>query len=204
MTPSVFIERFIKDHEGGLSMDPADNGNWFDTARLAKGLPQRRNYGKLVGSKYGITAYALAEHRGVKNITAGDIANLKIEEAVAIGVRSYINRPGFDKLPWNRVVAAAVDAGWMSGPTKGIELLQRACGADDDGNLGPLTVCAFKIALDKHGEGEMALRLCAERKKFYQILATNEGPNDPDRRFINGWRNRADSFLPGTKWWNAW
>lgn len=205
MSPRSFIEKFITEHEGGLSMHAADNGNWFDAVRYAKRLPQRRSLGKLVGSKYGVTAYALADHRGVTDITAKDIATLKLSEAVDIALRAYYARGRFDLLCWNRVVAAAVDASYMSGPTMGAKLLQRALGVPDDGVIGAkVTVPAFAIAIATMGEAELALRFCAERKKFYDQLASNEGANDPDRKFIKGWRNRADSFLPGTPWWNSW
>lgn len=205
MTPRQFIEKFIREHEGGLSLHAADNGNWFDPVRYAKRLPQRRDAGKLVGSKYGVTAYALADHRGVTNITAADIAGLQLSEAVDIGVEDYYAAGRFDLLCWNRVVAAAVDASYMSGPKMGAKLIQRTLGVPDDGIIGAkVTVPAFAKAVAQLGEDELALRFCAVRKKFYDQLASNEGPNDPDKKFLKGWRNRADSFLPGTSWWKAW
>lgn len=185
-------------------MNASDNGNWFDPDRYARGLPQQRNLGKLVGSKYGVTAYALARHRGVKNITAADIANLSFDEAVDIGFEDYYASTQIAKLQWNRVTAAVVDAGYMSGPKRAIILLQRALKIKDDGVVGPQTISIFNTQINSLGEGEVALRYCAARKEFYNYLASNQGPNDPDKKFLKGWRNRADSFLPGTSWWKAW
>ncbi|MGN6819306.1 MAG: glycoside hydrolase family 108 protein [Sphingomonas sp.] len=202
-TPREFISRFIDAHEGGLSLHPDDNGNWFDPIRYKTGLPQRRNKGTLVGSKYGVTAYALANYRGVSNITAADMRNLTHDEAVNIGVELYFNRPGFSKLPWNRVTMSVVDKGWGSGPGTAIRILQRLIGVPADGAIGPMTVNAYNKWLNSYGEEGSAFRWGDARIAFDHGLAVNEGANDPDKVFENGWNNRTRSFLPGTSWWKA-
>lgn len=201
-SPSQFIRGYIERHEGGLSMNPADNGNWFDPVRYKKGLPQKRGLGTLVGSKFGVTAYALARYRKVSNITAADMAALGVDEAVAIGVAFYYKEPKFDRLPWDRVVASAVDKGWGSGPKWGIKLLQRAIGGlVDDGDIGPATVAAYKAWREKVSEDDAARAFAKQRRAYDLALTRDDGPNDPDIKFINGWNNRTDSFLPGTVWW---
>jgi len=184
-----FIGGFIDAHEGGLSMDPVDNGNWTGG---------KKGVGKLVGSKYGVTAGAVAAYRGVptSSITAQDIANLTRDEAVNIGVKLYYEQPGFAKLPFNRVTLSIVDKGWGSGPVQAIKLLQRLIGVSDDGKIGPQTVAAYKAWLDRTGE-EAAARKWADVR-----IAFDTSLNQP--RFINGWNNRTRSFLPGTAWWEAW
>lgn len=202
-TPTQFIEGFIRTHEGGLSLQPADNGNWFDPKRMAARLPQKRYMGTLVGSKYGITAYALCSYRRVKSITAKDMADLTLAEAVAIGVRNYYDIPDFDTLPWDRVIASVLDMAWGSGPDQATKLLQRMIGTGDDGDIGPATIKAYKAYRLKNNEEAAARAFGAQRDAFYTKLATNEGPNDPDKKFLNGWKNRTASFLPGTAWWKA-
>lgn len=199
-----FIAGYIKDHEGGLSMDPADNGNWFDPVRYAAGLPQRRGKGVLVGSKFGVTAYALARYRRVSVVTAKDIANLTQPEAVALGVFLFYKEPGFDKLPWDRVTASVVDKGWGSGPDAAAKLLQRMIGVKDDGVIGPKTIAAYAAYRSKTSEADAARAFAAQRRAYDAYLAVNDGPSDPDKKYIGGWNNRTNSFLPGTAWWGAW
>lgn len=204
MTPDTFIRGYIRDHEGTLSLNPADNGNWYDPARYAAGLPQRRNIGKLVGSKFGVTAYAMAAYSGRTNITAADIAAITLDLAVAIGTELFFHRPGFDRLAWNRVTASILDKAWGSGPGMATKMMQRMIGAQADANIGPKTVAAFSAFIAEHGEDGAARIWGNARLSFDKALTTNDGPNDPDKAFLNGWSNWTKSFLPGTPWWNAW
>ena len=189
MTPQVFIAGYIGDHEGVLSMRPSDNGNWTGG---------HRGVGVLVGSKFGVTAGALATYRGVspRTITAADIANLDKVTAVDIGVKLYFLHPGFDKLPWNRVTASIVDKGWGSGTGRAIQLLQRLIGVTQDGVLGPNTITTYTQYLAAHGEEVAAQNWAKVRIAFDESLGQPE--------YIHGWNNRTNSFLPGTPWWKSW
>lgn len=184
-----FIGGFISTHEGGLSLDPADNGNWTGGHRGA---------GQLVGSKFGVTPGALAAYRNVlpSSITKDMIVRLTREEAVALGVANYYQAPGFDKLPWNRVTASIVDKGWGSGPRQAIKLLQRMLGINADGAIGPATVAAYNAFLAREGEEAAARKWADVRITFDTSLG--------QPRFIKGWNNRTRSFLPGTPWWEQW
>ena len=204
VTPEAFIAGYIDVHEGGLSMDPQDDGNWFDPGRYAAGQPQRRGLGTLVGSKFGVTAYALARARGLTHIGPLDMSELTRGEAISIGLKLYFDQPGFGRLPWNRVTASIVDKGWGSGPVQAIRMLQRMLGVTANGKIGAATIGAYRSFLEKHGEEDSAHLWADERIAFDQSLTVNDGPNDPDKRFINGWNNRTRSFLPGTAWWEAW
>lgn len=64
--------------EGGLSLDPNDTGNWYN--------------GKLVGTKYGISAAVWGGQY--------DIPNLTKEQALEIYRKHYWEASGADKLPW--------------------------------------------------------------------------------------------------------
>lgn len=192
-----FIAGYIRDHEGGLSMDPADNGNWTGGARGA---------GKLVGSKFGTTAGALSAYRNVpvSSITRADIANLTLDEAVAVGMKLFYRDPGIDKLAVNRVTLSIIDMAWGAGAGRAIKLMQQMIGAVADGNIGPATIRAYAAWIVKRTEPLAAQDWADMRNAFYQRIASNEGPDDPDRRYLKGWTNRSNSFLPGTPWWSAW
>jgi len=184
ITPAELIRGFIQTHEGGLSLDPKDHGNYYPD-------------GVLIGSKYGVTGAALAAYRkrnGIDTpVNKQTMAELTLEEAVDVGVQGYYAGPGFGALPWNRVTMSVVDMGWGAGPKQAIKLLQRMVGAEDDGAIGEETARKYQAFLLQHGE-ETAARVYGERRdRFYESL------NQP--RFLKGWKNRTASFLPGTKWW---
>lgn len=215
ITPRDFIAGFIGAHEGVLSVHPADNGNWYDPKRFAAGEPQVRGKGTLVGSQFGVTAYALVNFRlfsGQRRETAlvvkrADIAAVTLEKAVEIGLALYYRQPGLDRLVWNRVTASILDKAWGSGPGRAIRMLQQLLDVPDDGVIGARTADAY-AALFRPGQRliggaeEYAAGLwCAKRIAFDRALGSNEGPNDPDRVFVEGWNNRSRSFLPGTRWW---
>ena len=127
-----------------------------------------------------------------------------VEQAIKLGVTLFVKQPGFDKLPWNRVTASIIDKGWGSGPTTAIKLLQRMLGVADDGKIGPATIGSYNGFLNVHGEDGAAHLWAEQRIDFDTALTMNDGVNDPDKAFINGWNNRTRSFLPGTPWWNSW
>ena len=68
-------------HEGGLTMNPADPGNWTG------GSP---NAGQCRGTKYGISAHAYPGR---------NIANLSLDDAQAIYRQDYWDRVGAGGLP---------------------------------------------------------------------------------------------------------
>ncbi len=204
MTPRTFMTGAIKTHEGALSMRPEDNGNWFDKARYAAGLAQKRGLGTLVGSKFGVTAYALAAYTHDNDIKPWEMAALTMETAVDIAEHIYVKAPRFDLLPLDRVVLSVIDKGWGSGPGQATKLLQRMIGTNDvDGKVGPGTVATYRQWRAKRTEEDAARLWAAQRIAFDTMLATNDGPKDPDRIFLKGWNNRTNSFLPGTVWWKA-
>jgi lysozyme family protein len=181
-TPTEFIADYIRRWEGGLSLDKADTGNWVA--------------GVLIGSKYGVTASALARYRGAAaaDITPAIMAALTFEEAVAIGKALYYDAPGFAKLPWNRITMSIVDFGWGAGPVQAIKLLQRMIGADDDGIIGPKTIAAYRDWL----EADEAMTWAAQRNAFYRLLVKQRPAN---AKYLNGWENRTAYFTPASEWW---
>jgi len=184
MNPADFIRDYIETHEGGLSTDPDDTGNW--------------HHGVLVGSKFGVTGDVLARHRGVTSVTPAQMAALTLDEAVQIGMDLFYTAPHFDALPWDQAIASVLDMGWGAGPGQAIRLLQRMIGANDDGQIGPYTARLYASYLAHHGVEAAARAYGAVRNAFYDsIIAIHPS----HAKYRGGWRNRTASFLPGTPWW---
>lgn len=186
MKPEDFIRGYIQTHEGGLSLDKADTGNW--------------HHGALVGSNYGVTGDVLARHRGVPAVTAKDMAALTLDEAVTIGVEMFYRAPHFDLLPWNEVTASVLDMAWGAGPGQAAKLLQRMIGAVDDGQVGRGTASAYTQFLGTMPIEKVAAKWAEVRNAFYDRIIVSHPTNI---KYRNGWRNRTASFLPGTPWWRS-
>ncbi|NIJ07257.1 hypothetical protein FHS31_000853 [Sphingomonas vulcanisoli] len=211
LTPPQVIAGYVGGFEGLLSLQPADNGNYYDPARFTARLPQRRGMGVLVGSMRGVTAYALVQYRIAKGaplaaaikVTRTDMMAITLPIAIDIGMTLFFNGPGLRYLAWNRVTPSILDKCWGSGTGSTIRRLQAELGAGVDGVIssGGETVRKFAAWLAKLGEEGAARRWCALREAWDHDIATNEGPHDPDLIFLPGWNRRSESFLPGTPWW---
>ena len=112
-------------HEGGLSLDPKDRGNWTSGV-IGKG--------ELRGTKYGVSAMSYPHL---------DIRNLTLDQAKAIYRKDYWGRS--DDLP-DAVRFDFFDAAVNSGYEQSVKWLQRAAGAKDDGIIGPKTLLAVRMA----------------------------------------------------------
>lgn len=137
-------------------------------------------------TKFGITQKTLAAWRG-SPVTVDDVAGLSVEEAKRIYLAKFVTEPGFESLP-DPLRELVVDCSVNHGPTRAIELLQRAIGAGVDGVFGPKT----KERLAKFDTREVFKRLVAERVKFYgRIIRLNPS----QAVFSEGWANRAAEFI---------
>ena len=187
MSPQDTIRAYIQTHEGGYSNDPVDRGNY--------------HHGALIGSKYGVTGDVLASFRGVPAVTAADIINLSLDEAVQIGLKLFYRGPHLDLLLWNHVTASVLDMCWGAGPVQGVKLLQRCAGAADDGQCGPGTAAAYAAWITRVGESAAAQAYADARNHFYAQICLIHPENN---RFLKGWQNRSNSFLPASPWWQQW
>lgn len=186
-----FFSETITAHEGVLSMRASDGGN-YQGGKVGAG--------KLIGSQYGVTPPALALYLGVDpyTLTNADMKAITRDMGVKIGVKNYYDVPNFDLLPWDQIVASAVDKAWGSGPAWGVKLLQRAMGLvgdDQDGIMGSTTVNTYRAWKAKVGLEEGARIFNRVRRKFDASL--------PTYKLNPGWDTRSDSFLPGTKFWKG-
>lgn len=140
--------RVLIGHEGGLSLNRNDRGNWTSG---------KVGVGELRGTKYGISAMSYPQE---------DIRNLTLDRAKAIYKRDFWNKVRGDELPY--VVAFNLFDGAVNiGPSRAIKWMQEAAGVAADGILGPKSLAAFQ----RHPEA-LAARYNGVRLRFMAGLST--------------------------------
>jgi len=137
-------------------------------------------------TNYGITLADLSEVRGAPQ-TAANVKALTRDEASMIYLNRYIVGPGFDRLD-SPLFELVVDTAVNNGRGRAILWLQRACGAVEDGILGPKTVRAAADGGQHTYDALLKLRL-----KAYGALVSQ---NSSLSVFIAGWINRVCEFMP--------
>lgn len=150
----------IVDVEKGLSLDPADPGNWTGG---------KRGIGELKGTKYGISA---ATYPHV------DIRNLTLDQAKGLYLNDFWEAAECDEVEWplNLIL---FDGAVQHDPVDARELLQKAVGVKADGNIGPQTLAAVR----RLGWREAAVAMLNIRVDYYQSLGGW-------KRYGDGWINR--------------
>lgn len=147
LTIDVAFERLVG-HEGELSMDPKDRGNWT-SGKVGVGL--------LKGSKYGISAMTYPDL---------DIKNLTLGQAKTIWRRDFWDR--VDVNPENiALVFQLADMAYHSGFGNTIRCLQRAVGVVDDGDFGPNS----SRALNALSDNDQLILFLAERLDWLTRLS---------------------------------
>lgn len=168
MTDAAIIDAIIE-REGGYVDHPSDKGG---------------------PTKFGITAAALAAHRGGTMVDATDVERLTMDEARSIYRTQYIARPGFDKVTDESLRALLVDWGVHSGPANAIRGLQRVLNVAPDGILGPLTL----LALPHLDARRIYAKVLAARARFMADILQRDASQ---RVFAAGWINRLAEFVEG-------
>lgn len=147
-------------------------------------------------TKFGITQSTLSKYLN-KPCTPMDVQNLSRELAEEIYKDEFFVHPKINQLP-DLLQSSVMDAGVMSSPSRAIKLLQDVlnmagfpCGTD--GIIGPTTRKQAFTAFEQMG-GFLINAYAERRVHFYQFLASNEGTNDPDKKYEHGWIDRANKF----------
>ena len=135
----------------------------------------------------GVTLPTLSDWLG-RQATIEDLKALTEADARTLYTELYITKPGFGFIPNQKMLALVVDMSVNHGLKAAVKMLQRAVGTEDDGVLGPKT----KDAVQAANYGQLYLRLCAERVRFYGRLITK---NPSQSVFAAGWANRAAEFI---------
>lgn len=152
-------------HEGGFTDNRSDPGNWTG-GKVGVGVNK--------GTKYGIAS------NSYPNL---DIKNLTLDQAKAIYKRDYWNKVKGDELP-QELAFHVFDMAVNSGISRGIKLLQKTVGTNQDGLIDPATLAAVK-KMDSH---KAVLLYNAHRLQFYTSLSTFS-------TFGKGWVNRVANNL---------
>ncbi|WP_262927375.1 glycoside hydrolase family 108 protein [Phytohalomonas tamaricis] len=158
------FERLIG-HEGDLTMNPDDPGNWTGGSK---------GNGELRGTKYGVSAAAYP---------ALNISALTLDDAKEVYRRDYWNRARCDDLD-GAVAFQVFDAAVNHGIGNAIRFLQRAVKVADDGIVGPVTL----RAVNSYEASTVAFKFNSERLKFYTKLSSFNV-------FGRGWANRVAGNL---------
>jgi lysozyme family protein len=145
MTPFETWCDFLAPTEGGLSLDPNDQGNYTPA-------------GKLVGTKFGISAHAYPSL---------DIPNLTIEQADGLRKTDYWDRVRGDELP-GPIAFVLAEAAYGSGPGEAIHQLQEVVGVQQDMAFGPNTMRAL-MSQDVAG---FVIEYSSQRMLFLTSLGT--------------------------------
>lgn len=156
---NMFTEWFnrLMVHEGGYVNNPKDPG--------------------------GETMYGITKRVAVAHGYNGRMRDLPKSTAQAIAEKSYYNAVSggvFDPMiSWQ-----LTDAAYNHGNRQAVKFLQRACGANADGIIGPRTIKAVE-AMDKN---DVVLLFLAERLEFFTRLSTW-------LTFGRGWARRVATNL---------
>ena len=137
-------------HEGGLSLDRNDRGNWTSG---------KIGVGSLNGTKYGISAMAYPHL---------DIRNLTLQDAKDIYRRDYWNKCRCDDLP-TAIDYLVFDAAVNHGNSRSAKFLQTAVGASADGIIGEKTVAKVNA---KNDFIKVCSDFCVTRGLFYTEIDT--------------------------------
>ena len=156
MNFATAFEKLLK-HEGGYADHPADPG--------------------------GETMWGITKRVALENGYAGEMRTMPQSAAMAIYKSKYWDVLQADSLPAD-VRYILFDAAVNSGPVQAVKWLQRACGVQDDGIVGPQTIRAAN-SLSPEG---LKRRMLAQRLRFMVGLA-----NWP--AFGRGWANRIADLL---------
>jgi lysozyme family protein len=185
---------FVVGHEGGLTLDRRDRGNWTSG---------RVGTGELKGTKYGVSAMSYPDL---------DIKNLTVAQAKEIYKSDYWDRIRADELP-DGIDYMAFDIAVNHGPKDAVVWLQVSSGAQADGKIGPATMAAIKkrdplrlleeIAtlrqLDYsglktwgvHGKGWTRRNMSVLLKATIMAGALDQSKAEPEETVLGGWFRRV-------------
>lgn len=156
MNFAAAFEKLLK-HEGGYANHPADPG--------------------------GETMWGITKRVAVENGYTGEMRSMPQSVAMAIYKAKYWDACQAENLPAD-LRYALFDAAVNSGVVQATKWLQRACGAKDDGIIGPQTI---KAANSLSTDG-IKRKMLSQRLRFLAGL-----PNWP--AFSRGWANRIADLL---------
>lgn len=163
-------------HEGGYSNHPEDKGG---------------------PTNLGVTQDTLSAFLGYK-ASIEDVKRLTVVMASDIYEQNYYLKPKISLLP-DAIQPIIFDIGVNSGPKKAVKMLQEVLnkvGFDTgtpDGIIGNGTAGKAAEAANRLGAAKLINLMVDRRISFYNSIVER---NPSQKKFINGWLARAESFRP--------
>jgi lysozyme family protein len=137
-------------------------------------------------TKYGVTRSFLAQARG-RPVTKADIKRLTRQQAIDAYRIVLIEQAGLGRIIDWRVLFVTYDYAVNAGTDDAIPALQRACGAQPDGIIGPQTLAA----LNGFDGLLVAVRVVADRQAFHVKRSYAVGQS----KWLRGWLSRCTQNL---------
>jgi len=133
----------------------------------------------------GLTKWGIDQrsHKGV------DIESLTEKQAEEIYRKEYWEKYHCDQLEWP-LNAVHFDGCVNMGAGQAVKLLQRVCGAKDDGAWGPNTRTSVENACKLRSADVVAMQLIVKKREFYKALVKNNPGQYAE--FEEGWLNRTN------------
>lgn len=156
---------FVLEHEGGYSNNRADRGG---------------------ATNRGITQATYDDWRTRNGMPRNPVVGISGAEVEAIYRTRYWLPVCADSLvpPLDLVL---FDAAVQHGPGRAAKWLQRVVGARQDGAIGPQTLTATALLVERDGVDSVVEHFMQIREDFYQEIVAN----DPKQAvFERGWANR--------------
>jgi lysozyme family protein len=144
-------------------------------------------------TKHGVTIATLRAYLGDTSVGPGDVESLDRETAERIYLSVFFNGHGFEKIIHEAPYRLVLDCSINHGPRTAARILQRSCGVEDDGMIGPITV----RAANRLPERSLLLGMIEQRGYFYLDLMISDPTQIVHAR---GWfRHRVFAFLSYAK-----
>lgn len=194
-TPREAIAFSIDRWEGLWQADTEDSGNY---AHCHDGTT------KHLGTMRGVTPDAYARFKGKDpcSVTVEELKAVTAADAADIAMKSYFFKYDFDTLLWSPLVDIAFDASFLSGPGRGVRMLQECVGAGIDGGIGPQTREALELYLEATDIEAACNRMADIRNAFYVSISM---PGTKNAKYRQGWLNRGNWARPSNPaWWHRW
>lgn len=138
-------------------------------------------------TKWGITLEAWGDYLG-RPVSVYNVQGITEAEARIFYRQKYIMEPKFTRIRSDFLMACVVDAAVNHGPRTATKWLQRACGAKQDGVLGPKTA----EAVNDSDWVMLSIRFLSYRVRFYGTIISHD---HSQAVFAKGWMNRAAKWM---------
>ncbi len=162
------VNHLIDKSEGGFVNHPSDKGK---------------------ATNWGITQKVYELYKG-RAVSLDEMKKMPKSDAIAIYKKEYWDKIMGDSIKSYAIAYSMFDQAVNGGVSSAVKMAQEVAGISIDGKMGPITLGA----INGINETNFVTRFYALAEKRYRYLATNEGPNDKDQDFIEGWINRAKNI----------